>query len=83
MPCLCVKEIREIARKCANAMRPEVHVTVIYSRNILVAMTSEYCVKRVICTTWTVTLANSADPDLTPQKAAFIRVCTVCLNYRK
>ena len=45
-----------------------IQVTAIYSRAILVAMTSECRVKRVICKTWTGTLANSADPDQTPQK---------------
>ena len=69
MPYCAEKKIREIAKKCANAMRAEIHVTVIYSRTILVAMTSEYRIKRVICKTWTVTFANSADPDQTPQKA--------------
>ena len=44
--------------------------TVIYSRAILVTVTSESSVKRVICKTWTGTLANSADPDQTPQNAA-------------
>ena len=38
-----------------------------YSCATLVDVTSEYCVKRVICKTWTGfsagTLANSADPD--------------------
>ena len=43
---------------------------VIYSRAILVAVTSECGVKRAICKTWTGTLANSADPDQTPQNAA-------------
>ena len=48
----------------------EIQVTVIYSRAILVAVTSERHVKRVICKTWTGTLANSADRDQTPQNAA-------------
>ena len=43
----------------------EIQVTVIYSRAILVAVTSECSVKRFICKTWTGTLANSADPDQT------------------
>ena len=43
---------------------------VIYSRAFLVAVTSECRVKRVICKTWTGTLANSADPNQTPQNAA-------------
>ena len=42
----------------------------IYRRAILVAVTSECRVKRVIWKTWTRTLANSADPDQTPQNAA-------------
>ena len=33
-------------------------------------MMSEYRVKRVICKTWTGTLANSAGPDQTLQTAA-------------
>ena len=48
----------------------EIQVTVIYSRAILVAVTSECRVKRVICKTWIETLANSADPDQTPCSAA-------------
>ena len=43
---------------------------VVYNRPILVAVTSEHDVKRVICKTWTGTLTNSADPDQTPQNAA-------------
>ena len=39
--------------------------------------------KEVISKTWTGTLANSANPDQTPRKRRLIRVCTVCLNYRK
>ena len=39
-------------------------------RAILVAVTSKCIVKRVFCKTWTGTLANSADPDQTPQNAA-------------
>ena len=38
------------------------------------AVTSEYCVKRINCKTWiglsAETLANSVDPDQTPQIAA-------------
>ena len=48
----------------------ETQVTVIYSRASLVAVTSAWRVKRVICKTWTGTRANSADPDQTPQNAA-------------
>ena len=48
----------------------EIQLTVIYSRAILVAVTSECRVKRVICKTWTGTLANSVDPDQMPQNAA-------------
>ena len=36
---------------------------VIYSHTILVAVMSGCHIKRVICKTWTGTLANSADPD--------------------
>ena len=43
---------------------------IIYNHAILVTVTSECRVKRVICKTWTRTLANSADPDQTPQNAA-------------
>ena len=48
----------------------EIQVMVIYSRAVLVAVTSECCVNRVICKTWTEALVNSADPDQTPQNAA-------------
>ena len=48
----------------------EIQVTVIYSHAILVAVTSECRVKRVICKNWTGTLANRTDPDQTPQNAA-------------
>ena len=37
---------------------------------IVVAVTSECRVKRIVCKTWTGTFANSADPDHTPQNAA-------------
>ena len=43
-------------------------------------MTSECSSKRVICKTWTGTLANGADLDQTLRP---IRGYTVCLNYRK
>ena len=43
---------------------------VIYSHAVLVAMTSESSVKRVICKTWTGKLANSADQDQVPQNTA-------------
>ena len=43
---------------------------VIYSHTILVAVMSECSVKRVICKTWTGTLANSADPDQMIQNVA-------------
>ena len=49
-------------------MLDEIHVTVIYSCAILVAVTSECSV--VICKTWTGTLANSADPDEMSQNSA-------------
>ena len=48
----------------------EIQGPFIYSRAILVTVTSEYRVKRIICKTWTGTLANSADPDQTLQNAA-------------
>ena len=52
-----------------------------------VVMTSECCVKRVICKTWTrlsaVTLGNNADPDQTPHNAESDQGLLVCLNYRK
>ena len=54
-------------------MLDEIQITVIYSRAILVAVMSECCVNRVICKIWTGTfgtLANSADPDQTPQNVA-------------
>ena len=40
-----------------------------FRRAVLVAVTSEGRVKKVICKTWTGTLANSAAPDQTPQNA--------------
>ena len=49
----------------------EIRVTVIYSRAILVAVTSESRVNRVISKTLTGLLADSVDPDQTPQNAAF------------
>ena len=49
--------------------------TVIYSRAIFVAVTSECRVKRVICKTWTGTFENKFRPRS--------NVCTVCLNYRR
>ena len=45
-------------------------VKVIYSRVIIVAVTSACRVKRVICKTWTGTLGSSADLDQIPQNAA-------------
>ena len=51
----------------SNRARDEIQVAVIYSRAILVALTSECRVQRAISKTWTGTLANSADPDQTPQ----------------
>ena len=47
-----------------------IQVTVIYSRAVIVSVTSGCRVKMVICKTWTWTLANSADLDQTPQNAA-------------
>ena len=43
---------------------------VIYSCTILVAVTSDCCVKRVICKTLSGTLANSEDPEQMPQNVA-------------
>ena len=51
----------------------EIQVTVIYSRAILVTEAADRRVKRVICKTWTRTLANSAEPVQMPQDAAFDR----------
>ena len=45
----------------------EIQLKVIYSRAILVIVTSEWRVKRVIWKKWTGTLANSADPGQKPQ----------------
>ena len=64
-----------IIDKCNQTARMyEIQVTVIYSRANLVVVISECRVKRVICKTWTGTLANSADPDQTPQNAAYDQV---------
>ena len=38
----------------------EIQVIVIYNRAILVAVTSESSVQRVVCKTWTETSANNA-----------------------
>ena len=48
----------------------KIQVMVIYGHAILVTVTSECPVKRVICKTWTGILANSADPDQMLQNAA-------------
>ena len=61
----------------------EIQITVIYSSAILVTVMSECHVKRVICKTWTRTLANNADPDRSCRMQQLIKVCTVCLNHRK
>ena len=47
----------------------KIQIMVIYSHAILVAVTSECSVKRVICKTWTRTVENSADPEQTPPNA--------------
>ena len=44
----------------------------IYSHAIFVTVTSKCCVKRVICKTWIVTLANSADLDQRLQNVASV-----------
>ena len=73
-----------ITDKCNQTARMyEIQVTVIYSRAILVVVTSECRVKRVICKTWTGTLANSADPDQTPQNAAYDQVLHCCLELQE
>ena len=60
----------------------EIQITVIYCRAILVAVTSECCVERVICKTWiglsAGTLANSADPVKMPRNATSDQ-CLYCL----
>ena len=64
----------------SNRALDEIQVTVIYSSIILVAVTSECFLWRVICKTLTgtfETLANSADPD---QNGRLIRVCTFPKN---
>ena len=48
----------------------KIQVMFIYSHAILVAVMSECSVERVLCKTWTGTLAYSADPDQMPQDAA-------------
>ena len=62
-------------------MLDEIHVTVIYSCAILVAVTSECSV--VICKTWTGTLANSADPDEMSQNSASDQSLHSLFYYRK
>ena len=55
----------------SNRALDEIQVTFIYSRAILVAVTSECSVKRVICKTRTGTLSISADPDQKLRNASF------------
>ena len=57
----------------SNRAFDKIQVIVIYSRAILVAVTSECRVRRVICKTWTGILANNADLDQTPQNAASVQ----------
>ena len=52
----------------SNCVLDKIPVMVIYSHAILVAVMSEWNIKRVICKTWT--LANSTDPDQMPQNVA-------------
>ena len=61
------------------------HCRNIYSRSILVSVTSECSAKRVSYKTCTGTLANSADPNQTPRNAecGVWSVRTICLNYWK
>ena len=56
--------------KSDRALVQKIRETVIYSRAILVAVASKYHLKRVIRKTWTGIVANSDDPDQTPQNAA-------------
>ena len=48
----------------------KIQVTIIHSRDILVTVTLECSVKRIIRKTCTGTLANSADADQMPQNGA-------------
>ena len=60
-----------IIEQCNQTVRLyEIQVTVTYSRNGLVAVTSECSVKNVMCKIWTGTLVNSSEHDQTPQNAA-------------
>ena len=43
----------------------KIQLTVIYSHVILVSVMSKLSVKRVICKNWTMTLADSENPDQT------------------
>ena len=64
----------------------KIQVMAIYSHAILVTVTSECQVKRVICKTWTGTLANSADPNQMLQMSDQGLHCLLKLqevNYRK
>ena len=59
----------------------EIQVTVIYSRAILVTLTSECSLKRVICKTWT-GLTHTLQTQIRRRIMwRLIRVCTVFLNY--
>ena len=61
----------------------EIQVTIINSRAIFVAVTSERRVKRIICKTWSGALTNSARPDQTPQNAASVQDMHCLLKLRK
>ena len=61
----------------------KIQITVIYNHAILVAVTSECHVKRVISKTWTGTLVNIADPDKTPQIAASDKGLHCLLNLQE
>ena len=61
----------------------EIQVTVIYSRAILVTVTSECRVKRVICKTWMGHWQTVKTHIRRHRTRRLIMVCTVCLNHRK
>ena len=68
-----------LTNKNQTARLYENQITVIYSRAVM----SECLVKGVICKTWTVALANSADLDQMLQNVASDQGLHCCLNYWK
>ena len=81
--CLSIHNARVGKGHKSDKINHRSRLTVIHSRAILVAVTSECYLKGVSCKTWTSlsagTLANSADSDRTPLNVASDQDCMVCL----